>query len=123
MPHAQNRVVPALSPADVGKVLELLAGNGFNLLTAGGSDIELGGEFAFCVGDDLALKALELLRDAGYQTRIVGVDHYEVPNDPGALAEVVKITTANNANSGRKIKDLAIGPLPDSRILVQIFSE
>ena len=67
--HKQIRVVPAKSPADLKAFLEVLAAARINIVAAGGSDVEQGGEFAFAVTDGQEADAIALLRDAGYQPR------------------------------------------------------
>jgi hypothetical protein len=124
--HLQNRVTPSLSPADVGKVLKLLADNHYNIIAAGGSNIEQGGEFAFAVDDEGVNKnkpqeAHDLLRSHKYNVRLIEVPHCIVANSPGELQKCVEAKVAENP--GKKIKDFAIGPQPDGAVLVQIYFE
>jgi hypothetical protein len=129
--HLQIRSTPALSPADLARFLTVLADAGINLASAGGSNIESGGEFAFAVAhdegddEDIAFEnAMAVLRDAGYNPRLVKVDHSELANEPGQLLEFVKSVSETNTRLGRSIRDIAVGvPDPDGRIVVQIYSE
>lgn len=132
--HAQARSKPAKSPADLAAFLQVLANAGINIQSAGGSDLELGGEFAFGLehddGDDGPYDtAILALAKAGYSVRLVdsGDDDrlqvYSVPNQPGKLFECVQDATDKNGTV-RAIKDIAIGtPDIDNQIRVQIYSE
>ena len=132
--HKQIRVVPARSPADLKAFLEVLAPAGINIVAAGGSNVEQGGEFAFTVSHGQEADALNLLRDAGYQPRELdeSVESEDgavfttcwMPDNPGQLLACVTSVTDANAASGRVIKDLSIGaPRADGMIPVQIYSE
>jgi hypothetical protein len=123
--HLQVRSEPALSPPDLAAYLAVLANAGINILAAGGSNLEHGGEFAFAVEDGTEEAAVDVLRAAGYRPRIVGVDLCWLTSDkPGQLLKCVDEVSRTNASSGRKIKDISIG-VPDERghIPIQLYSE
>ncbi|HEY8869750.1 MAG TPA: hypothetical protein VIM30_10195 [Candidatus Limnocylindrales bacterium] len=120
--HQQIRVNPAKSPADLAGVLRALTP--FNILAAGGSDVEHGGEFAFAVDHSQMDAASQALKNAGYNPRTVDVYHEFVPNQPGALAGVVARWAAANRQSGKMIKDIAVGAAgADGKVPVQIYAE
>jgi hypothetical protein len=120
--HQQIRVNPTKSPADLAGVLRALAP--FQILAAGGSNVEHGGEFAFAVDHGQMAAASKALSDAGYQPRTVDVYHEFVPNQAGALSGVVNRWAAANRASGKMIKDIAVGgPGADGKIPVQIYAE
>lgn len=123
--HQQIRTVPAMSPPDLQAFLTLLASAGINLESAGGSDIERGGEFAFAVAHGQEDEAIAVLEQAGYHPRLVEVESCTVTNDPGQLLECVAKVSALNAQSGRVIKDIAVGAPEDQGLplRVQIYSE
>ena len=122
--HLQIRTMPAQSPADLGEFLAVLERAGLNIVAAGGSNVELGGEFAFAVDDGLEEAAVAILEEAGYHPRVVEVDLCWMINEPGQLLACITNAIRKNASTGRKIKDLAIG-VPDSagHIPVQVYSE
>ena len=136
--HKQIRVVPARSPADLKAFLEVLAGlnlvAGINLKSAGGSNVEQGGEFAFSVEHGLETDAIGLLTNEGYQPRELtdGVEAEDgsvfttcwMTDQPGELLRCVTAVTDANQAAGRVIKDLSIGvPNANGEIPVQIYSE
>jgi hypothetical protein len=122
--HLQIRSVPALSPGDLAAFLKVLADNGINLESAGGSEIETGGEFIFSVAHGEEDHAMSALQDAGYLPHIVEVETGAVANEPGMLLAFISEIAEQNAVSGKRIRDLTIGaPDVDGRILVQVYSE
>jgi hypothetical protein len=123
--HQQIRTKPALSPADLQAFLALLAGAGINLESAGGSNIEGGGEFAFAVAHGQEDEAIALLRQAGYRPRLVDVDWCYVTNDVGQLLECIAGVTKTNTRAGKVIKEIALGvpEAPGEPMRVQIYSE
>lgn len=125
--HMQLRAQPVQSPADLAKLLKLVADNGFNIIAAGGSDVEKGGEFAFAVEDEddpgRPQRVLDLLHQHHYPARLVDVDYCIVANNPGELHKCVANHVAKRAGRDKKVKDLAIGPWPDDQVLVQVFFE
>jgi hypothetical protein len=122
--HLQIRSVPALSPASLQAFLEVLAGERINIVAAGGSDIERGGEFAFAVAHDEEDRAIEALRRAGYDPRLVEVATCTMSDEPGQLLECIAAITESNAAAGRAIRDIAVGvPDEEGRIRVQVYSE
>jgi hypothetical protein len=122
--HLQIRAAPAKSPASLLDFLGVIERQGINILTAGGSDLEQGGEFAFTVAHEQIADAMRALAEEGYRPSLVKVDSYWMTNEPGQLrAQVAKVTEINAA-SGRAIVDIAIGPpRSDGQIPVQFYSE
>jgi len=120
--HMQIRATPAKSPTSLVAFLEVL--KDINILAAGGSNVEQGGEFAFAVAHDDECAAMTALADAGYRPTLVKVETCTLDNVPGALLACVARVTDLNAAAGRVIKDISIG-VPDAKgqIPVQIYSE
>lgn len=123
--HLQIRAVPATSPPDLVAFLEVLANAGVSLLSAGGSDLELGGEFAFSVDDRDYEKALDALHAAGYQTREIELEVcWMTPHREGELLRCVQEAAALNGKTGSVIRDIALGePDKDGNIPVMIHSQ
>ena len=121
--HQQIRTPPTHSPADLRAFLAVLKEENINIVSAGGSDIESGGEFAFSVADGHEDYVIALLLEAGYNPRTVDVDHFVVTDKPGELLACVTEVAAKNARLGRVIKDLAIGVDEKGGIVVQVYSE
>lgn len=123
--HLQIRAVPAASPPDLVTFLEVLANAGVSLSSAGGTDLELGGEFAFSVDDRDHQTALKALRDAGYQTREIELEVcWMIPGREGELLRCVREATALNGKTGSVIRDIALGePDKEGRIPVMIHSQ
>ncbi len=123
--HQQIRTVPARSPADLLIFLEVLANAGINMQSAGGSNLEEGGEFAFTVDHGQEQEAIDVLLSEGFRPELVEVDTFTVEVDgPGKLLEAVaQVRSLNNA-TGRVIRDITMGaPSPDGRTVeVQIYS-
>ena len=127
--HKQIRVDPRLSPPNVTAVLTLLAENEINLLGAGGSDLEMGGEFAFAVDHDQQDLAESLLTGANYTIRVfdAGTDPELklcwLQNEPGQLRACIESVASENAANHRRIRDILVGVKTDDGIPVQVFSE
>ena len=122
--HQQIRTVPAKSPPDLEALLQVLYDEGVNLVSAGGSDLELGGEFAFSVSDEQHDQTLRALERAGYATRVVDLEVCWMEPKAGELLRCVREATALMATSGSVIRDIAIGePNADGLIPVQISSQ
>ena len=127
--HKQIRVDPRLSPPDVTAVLTLLAEHGINLLGAGGSDLELGGEFAFAVDHEQQAEAEGVLESAHYSFRVFNaktdpeLKQCWLQNEPGQLWSCIKGVAEENRAAKRKIRDILLGVQTDEGIPVQIFSE
>jgi hypothetical protein len=121
--HQQIRlVVPKKSPPDLASVLAVLAP--YQILAAGGSNIEHGGEFAFAVDHGVQDAALKALRDAGYEPRVADVHFCMVTDTPGALLACIQAATAKNKASGNLIKDIAIGGTNAAgEVPIQVYSE
>ena len=80
--HLQIRAIPAKSPADLKAFLEVLAAADINIVAAGGSNLEQGGEFAFAVTHGQEDEAIRLLKEAGYQPRALDAS---VATEDGAV--------------------------------------
>ncbi len=120
--HMQIRATPAKSPTSLVAFLEAL--QGINIVAAGGSNIEQGGEFAFAVAHGEECAAMTALAEAGYRPTLVKVETCTLDNVPGALLDCVARVTDLNAAAGRVIKDISIGvPDANGQIPVQIYSE
>lgn len=127
--HKQIRVDPRLSPPDVAAVLALLAGDQINLVGAGGSNLEMGGELAIAVDHDQQETAEGLLSNAGYSFRVFDSETDPelklcwLRNEPGQLEACIEGVAEENLANGRKIRDLLIGVQTDDGTPVQVFSE
>jgi hypothetical protein len=126
--HQQVRVEPATSPADLAKLLGVLAEARVNLVAAGGGDIELGDEFAFVPSEGQEEAAMSALAKAGYAPRLLNAgEDYKLcwlTNEPGQLLSCIQEATEENLERGRKVKDVLIGiePNEEGRIGVQVYS-
>lgn len=127
--HMQIRVEPRLSPPDVAAVLTLLAENEINLLGAGGSNVEMGGEFAFAVDHEQQAAAESLLESRRYTFRVFNSETDPelklcwLQNEPGQLKACIDGVAGENLAAGRKIRDILIGVQTGDGIPVQVFSE
>jgi ACT domain-containing protein len=96
--HQQVRTSPskrdapgAMSrPGSVLDILQILSEADVNLQTAGGRDLDRGGDFVFAVhhdeGDDQPdREAAAILEKHGYRPRVVNVDVCNVADEPGGL--------------------------------------
>jgi hypothetical protein len=121
--HLQIRTPPALSPANLAAFLTVLAENDINIQSAGGCDIEYGGDFVFSVAHEDHDRALRVLQDAGYSPKVVEVDLCALSDEPGQLLACITEVSERNALMGRAIRDITVGVADaDGRIQVQIFS-
>ena len=109
------------------EILRVLEDAGFNLRSAGGRMIELGGEFAFAVADrddnepdgQATEAAVASLNDAGFDARVVEVQTQYLEDVPGALRAFVDAVR----DQGLLVEEIAVGtPAPDGRVPVQIFT-
>ena len=103
------------------RLLDLLAGEGFNLRTAGGSKIESGGEFVFAIDDegdeDRAKKCAEFLGRKGYRdVRVVEPFMCEVDDRVGALRDCLK----KLASEGRRIDEVFVGTARKGKVPVHV---
>lgn len=121
--HQQIRLlVPAKSPPDLAGVLEIVAR--YNILAAGGSNIEHGGEFAFALDHDDQDAAVAELTAAGYKPRVVDVHVCFLTDEPGALLECIRDARRENKTTGKLVKDIAIGGKDANGLVpVQVYSE
>ena len=131
--HLQVRIVPKKSPADVEKVLEIIAGAGINLVGIGGSDVEFGGELALVPEEGREDDLVALLDD--YHPRVLrvkdprsGLRLCVVDNKAGALHGCIREVATANLDEGRIIRDILIG-VPDDdqaaahQVPVHVYSE
>ncbi len=123
--HQQIRSTPALSPADLEAFLKVLAEKGINIEAAGGSNIELGGEFAFSVAHGAEKDAMWELASRGYAVRLVEVHECPVtPGQPGELLRCVNEAKGLAENEGKSIRDISIGvEEATGQAFVQIYFE
>jgi len=108
------------------EILRVLEDGDFNIRSATGSKIELGGEFGFAVGRDgdedherRTQAAVEALRGKGFRAHVVDVQTRLLDDTPGALRAFV----ADVSGDGLLIEEIAVGtPARDGRIPVQIYT-
>jgi hypothetical protein len=109
------------------EILELLAGSSFNIRGASGHGIEFGGEFTFWVGkrdgddthDASNEAAAALLKDNGYDVRLVEVSYEFLDDEPGTLRAFV----TRLQGEGFWVEEITVGtPREDGKIPVQIYT-
>lgn len=103
------------------RLLDLLAGEGYNLRFAAGKAIETGGELVFGVDDDGdesgAGKCAGFLARNGYKdVRVVEPFMCEVDDKVGALRDCLK----QLASDGRRVDEVFVGTPRDGKVPVQI---
>ena len=127
--HADGGTISATYGLGVlSDMLRILEEQGFNLRSASGRQIELGGEFAFWVdarkgkdrNHDIATRrAAKALAGAGYDTHTVEVHRALLDDVPGALRSFVDGITAD----GLLIEELSVGtPTAKGRVPVQAYT-
>jgi hypothetical protein len=109
-------------------ILRILEEQGFNLRSASGRQIELGGEFAFWVdarkgkdrNHDIATRrAAKALAGEGYDTHTVEVHRALLDDVPGALRSFVDGISAD----GLLIEEISVGtPTAKGRVPVQAYT-
>ena len=113
-------------PGAVLGILDILQREGFNLRTATGQRIELGGEFGFTVdprnsGEDFETAtsaAVDILKGEGIDAHLVEVQVRYLADVGGALRDFVRSVS----DQGLLIEDIAVGTPSDAGIPVQIFT-
>jgi hypothetical protein len=113
-------------PGAVLGILDILQREGFNLRTATGQRIELGGEFGFTVDprnsdedfETATAAAVDLLRSEGFDAHVVEVLVRYLTDVAGALREFV----SSVSDQGLLIEDNAVGTPSEAGIPVQIFT-
>jgi hypothetical protein len=108
------------------EILGVLQDGDFNIRSASGGKIELGGEFGFAVGRDgdedheqRTHAAVEALRGQGFDAHVVDVQTRLLDDGPGALRAFVAEVSAG----GLLIEEIAVGtPSSDGKIPVQIYT-
>jgi len=122
--HQQIRTVPKLSPPNLAAFLQVLADADINIGGASGSNVESGGEFAFAVEDGKEQAAMNALKKASYKPRLVQPKVCLLEDTPGQLLACITDAIAENANTGRVIKDILVGAnREDGKVVVQVYSE
>jgi hypothetical protein len=104
-------------------ILTILSDAGVNMRSAGGRDLDTGGEFVFTVhhdDDDLGPgeEAVKLLRDAGYKSaRSVRAHYCSVADEPGGLLGCIQDVEATDG----PVYEIFVGtPDADGGIPVQL---
>ena len=113
-------------PGAVLGILDILQREGFNLRTATGQRIELGGEFGFTVdprngGEDFetaTAAAVDVLKSEGIDAHLVEVQVRYLSDVAGALRDFVRSVS----DQGLLIEDIAVGTPSQAGIPVQIFT-
>jgi hypothetical protein len=113
-------------PGAVLGILDILQREGFNLRTATGQRIELGGEFGFTVDprngnedyETATAAAVDILRGEGIDAHVVEVQVRYLADVSGALRDFVKSVS----DQGLLIEDIAVGTPSEAGIPVQIFT-
>jgi hypothetical protein len=143
--HLQVRVSPRVSPPNLERLLQFLAEEpltgdeildpdnpvGVNIVAAGGSRVELGGQFSFVPDhrhEDATRRALD---KGGYGGKVRWYntqDHPrwlqmdELDDQPGQLLALVARVRQQNGSDWR-IKDILVGTQrPGNKVPIQIFS-
>ena len=108
------------------ELLDLLAGNGFDLASAGGDSIEGGGEFVFSLKDSAEAESedqpyqdvAELLKSNGYRNvRIIEPQLCEIDDQVGALRDCLRKIVSD----GRRIDEIYVGvAMENGKIPVQV---
>lgn len=103
-------------------LLRTLLDAGVNMRTAGGRDLDRGGEFVFAVhhddnDDGPGEQASALLNKSGYRSRALYVHHCLVDDEPGSLLRCIEETEANEG----PVYEIFVGTAnDDGRIPLQI---
>jgi hypothetical protein len=113
-------------PGALLSILEILEREGFNLRTATGRRIELGGEFGFTVdprdGDAdheaATAAAVDILKAEGFDAHVVEVQVRFLADVAGALRDFV----SSVSGQGLLIEEIAVGTPGDAGIPVQIYT-
>jgi len=111
-------------PGAVLGILDILQREGFNLRTATGQRIELGGDFGFTVDprngnedfETATAAAVDILKGEGFDARVVEVQVRYLTDVAGALRDFV----SNVSDQGLLIEDIAVGTPSQAGIPVQI---
>jgi hypothetical protein len=123
---AMARVPDEQDPEEVDEaaldaLLDLLAGEGYNLCLAGGSAIEGGGEFVFAIdhdeGDERTAECAAFLQTKDYRgTRLVTPHVAWLEDRPGALRDALR----ELRDQSRDVREIFVGTPKDGRILVHV---
>lgn len=106
----------------IGDILQILLDAGVNLQSAGGRDLDRGGEFVFAVhheddDDGAGKEAAELLRKEGYGARTARAHFCTVSDEPGGLLDCIQKIEASDG----PVYEIFVGtPDDEDRIPVQI---
>jgi hypothetical protein len=104
-------------------ILQILLDEKINLRTAGGRDLDRGGEFVFAVAherddDGPAEAAAQLLRRNGYRARVVRVRECLVNDEPGALLRCIEEAEASEG----AVHEIFVGTPEEGGIPIQLTS-
>jgi len=129
--HAQIRTVPAQSPADLKKFLQVLVQKDILAVALTGSKAEQGGDVAFGLrhsvdGDRTPYDdALAKLSAEGYSPRLVDVEHPGFDADPRASirALIKAVDKARAENPKNRIRDFFVGVDANGNVQLQITSD
>jgi hypothetical protein len=113
-------------PGAVLGILNILQREGFNLRTATGQRIELGGAFGFTVDprdsnedyETATTAAVDILKSEGFDAHVVEVQVRFLTDVAGALRDFV----SSVSDQGLLIEDIAVGTPSDAGIPVQIYT-
>ena len=113
-------------PGSLVGMLEILERHGFNLRTASGNDVELGGEFNFWVDgrdDDednhqATHAAAKVLREEGYEADVHEVHARHLSDKKGTLKQFVDEVTEGKL----LVQEISMGTPDEHGIPVQIFT-
>jgi hypothetical protein len=101
------------------KLLDTLAGKGYDLRSVGGNGIEGPGEFVFSLDDEdheRTGECAEFLRDQGYRNvRVVETHLCQVEDRPGGLAECLRALE----DSGRFVHEMFVATPREGKVPVQ----
>jgi hypothetical protein len=108
------------------ELLTVLKGANFNLRAAGGSKVEMGGEFSFWVDgrsdsedhDKAAYAARDLLRKHHYEADVYEVHARHLSDESGTLLDFVNEVTKGEL----LVEAISVGTKDDEGIPVQIFT-
>ena len=113
-------------PGSLVGMLDVLERNGFNLRTASGNNVELGGEFNFWVDgrngdedhDKATHAAAKLLRGEGYEAEVHEVHAKYLSDTKGTLKQFVDEVTEGKL----LVMEISVGTPDEEGIPVQIFT-
>jgi hypothetical protein len=113
-------------PGSLVGLLDVLDKHGFNLRTASGNNVELGGEFNFWVdgrhnkedNHEATYAAAKILREEGYDAEVHEVHARHLSDKKGTLKQFVDEVTEGKL----LVQEISVGTPDDEGIPVQIFT-